>query len=29
MPQNQKVYITLDIVDPGSDAVNYRIHIPQ
>ncbi|AQT58879.1 DUF3426 domain-containing protein [Cellvibrio sp. PSBB023] len=29
MPQNQKVYITLDIVDPGAEAVNYRIHIPQ
>jgi predicted Zn finger-like uncharacterized protein len=29
MPQNQKVYITLDIVDPGTEAVNYRIYIPQ
>lgn len=28
MPQNQKVYITLDIVDPGTEAVNYRIYIP-
>lgn len=28
MPQNQKVYITLDIVDPGAEAVNYRIYIP-
>jgi predicted Zn finger-like uncharacterized protein len=29
MPQNQKVYITLDLVDPGHEAVNYRIYIPQ
>lgn len=28
MPQNQKVYITLDLVDPGPEAVNYRIYIP-
>lgn len=27
MPQNQKVYITLDLVDPGAEAVNYRIYI--
>lgn len=29
MPRNQKVYITLDLVDPGAEAVNYRIYIPQ
>jgi len=29
MPQNQKIYITLDLVDPGAEAVNYRISIPR
>ncbi|WP_323816245.1 DUF3426 domain-containing protein [Cellvibrio sp. NN19] len=29
MPQNQKVYITLDLVDPGAEAVNYHISIPR
>lgn len=28
MPSNQKVYITLDLVDPGTEAVNYHIYIP-
>lgn len=27
MPQKQPVYITLDLVDPGEAAVNYRINI--
>ncbi len=27
MPQNQKVYISLDLVDPGAEAVNYYIQI--
>lgn len=27
MPQNQKIYISLDLVDPGSEAVNYYIQI--
>ncbi|MFC3114283.1 DUF3426 domain-containing protein [Cellvibrio fontiphilus] len=29
MPRNQKIYITLDIVDPGAEAVNYRIYIAE
>lgn len=29
MPRNQKVYITLDLVDPGAEAVNYHIYIPR
>jgi predicted Zn finger-like uncharacterized protein len=29
MPQNQKVHITLDLVDPGDKAVNYHISIPR
>ncbi len=29
MPQNQKVHISLDLVDPGAEAVNYHISIPQ
>ncbi|HEY0892469.1 MAG TPA: DUF3426 domain-containing protein [Cellvibrio sp.] len=29
MPQNQKIHITLDLVDPGADAVNYHISIPR
>ena len=28
MPQNQKIHITLDLVDPGAEAVNYHISIP-
>jgi len=28
MPQNQKIHITLDLVDPGDKAVNYHISIP-
>ena len=27
MPQNQKIHITLDLVDPGVEAVNYHISI--
>ncbi len=27
MPQNQKIHITLDLVDPGAEAVNYHISI--
>lgn len=27
MPQNQKIYISLDLVDPGESAVNYSIQI--
>ena len=27
MPQNQKIYISLDLVDPGENAVNYYIQI--
>lgn len=29
MPQNQKIHITLDLVDPGAEAVNYHISIPR
>ena len=29
MPQNQKIYITLDLIDPGAEAVNYHITIPR
>lgn len=29
MPHNQKIYITLDLVDPGAEAVNYHIYIPR
>ncbi|HSC68526.1 MAG TPA: DUF3426 domain-containing protein [Cellvibrio sp.] len=29
MPQNQKIHITLDLVDPGAEAVNYHIYIPR
>lgn len=29
MPQNQKIHITLDLVDPGDKAVNYHISIPR
>lgn len=29
MPQNQKIHITLDLVDPGTEAVNYHISIPR
>jgi len=29
MPQNQKIHITLDLVDPGTTAVNYHISIPR
>lgn len=29
MPQNQKIHITLDLVDPGAQAVNYHISIPR
>jgi hypothetical protein len=29
MPQNQKIHITLDLVDPGPEAVNYHISIPR
>lgn len=29
MPRNQKIYITLDLVDPGAEAVNYRIYIAE
>jgi len=29
MPHNQKIYITLDLVDPGAEAVNYHISIPR
>ena len=28
MPQNQKIHVTLDLVDPGAEAVNYHISIP-
>jgi predicted Zn finger-like uncharacterized protein len=28
MPQNTKVHISLDMVDPGPEAVNYHIDIP-
>lgn len=27
MPQNQKIHITLDLIDPGAEAVNYKIYI--
>lgn len=29
MPQNQKIHVTLDLVDPGAEAVNYHISIPR
>jgi hypothetical protein len=29
MPQNQPVHLTLELVDPGPDAVNYRAYIPE
>lgn len=29
MPQNQPVHLTLELVDPGSDAVNYHAYIPE
>lgn len=29
MPQNRKVHISLDMVDPGPEAVNYHIDIPR
>lgn len=29
MPQKQPVYLTLDLVDPGENAVNYNIRIPR
>ncbi|MEN0037162.1 MAG: DUF3426 domain-containing protein [Cellvibrio sp.] len=29
MPQNQKVHISLDMIDPGPHAVNYHIDIPR
>ena len=29
MPHDQKIYITLDLVDPGAEAVNYHISIPR
>lgn len=29
MPQNQKIHVTLDLIDPGAEAVNYHITIPR
>jgi predicted Zn finger-like uncharacterized protein len=29
MPQNQPVHLTLELVDPGSEAVNYHVYIPE
>lgn len=29
MPQNQPVHLTLELVDPGSAAVNYHAYIPE
>lgn len=29
MPPNQPVHLTLELVDPGEQAVNYRAYIPQ
>lgn len=29
MPQNQPVHLTLELVDPGLEAVNYRAYIPE
>jgi predicted Zn finger-like uncharacterized protein len=29
IPRNQPVHLTLDLVDPGLDAVNYRAYIPE
>lgn len=29
MPQNQPVHLTLELVDPGPEAVNYRAYIPE
>ncbi len=29
MPANQPVHLTLELVDPGSKAVNYRAYIPE
>lgn len=29
MPQNRKVHISLDMLDPGPEAVNYHIDIPR
>lgn len=29
MPQNQPVHLTLELVDPGPDAVNYHAYIPE
>jgi len=28
MPPNQPIHLTLELVDPGDDAVNYRAYIP-
>jgi hypothetical protein len=28
IPKNQPVHVSLEIVDPGANAVNYNIHIP-
>ncbi len=29
MPANQPVHLTLELVDPGEEAVNYRAYIPE
>jgi hypothetical protein len=29
MPSNQPIHLSLEIVDPGPDAVNYSAYIPQ
>lgn len=29
MPQNQPVHLTLELVDPGPEAVNYHVYIPE
>ena len=29
MPHNQPIHLTLDLVDPGPNAINYHVYIPQ
>jgi hypothetical protein len=28
MPRNQPIHLTLELVDPGSEAINYHAYIP-